>query len=75
MPFDTFDHRKCPKAVIFLIMGIYEIVNTPSNRGAVGAFSCFTNTSLLINKNAVRPASKHIYHSQEVRSMRYHLPN
>ena len=27
-------------------MDIYEIVNTPSNRGAVGAFSRFTNTSL-----------------------------
>ena len=31
-------------------MGIYEKVNTPWNRGAVGAFSCFTNTSLLIMK-------------------------
>ena len=32
------------------ITGIYEIVNTPLNRGAVGAFSCFTNTSLFLFK-------------------------
>ena len=27
-------------------MGIYQTVHIPSNRGSVGAFSCFTNTSL-----------------------------
>ena len=35
VPFDSFGH---------------QIVNSPSNRGAVGAFSCFTNTSLLHHK-------------------------
>ena len=36
------------KQRFFRNIGIYELVNTPWNRGAVGAFSCFTNTSLCI---------------------------
>ena len=32
-------------------MGIYEIVNTPSNRGAVGAFSCFTADDYVLNRS------------------------
>ena len=54
VPFDS--HWKWPKFAkmsknsgFFLNMGINEIVNTPWNRGAVGAFSCFTNTSLYLN--------------------------
>ena len=52
--FARFDHWKWPKLAkmsknsgSFRNIGIYELVNTPWNRGAVGAFSCFTNTSLL----------------------------
>ena len=37
--------RSWPVDVHFDSFG-HQIVNTPSNRGAVGAFSCFTNTSL-----------------------------
>ena len=56
VPFDSFGQIRPPgmaeivqnalKTAVFRNMGIYEIVNTPWNRGAVGAFSCFTNTSL-----------------------------
>ena len=39
------------RMMIFLNMSIYEIIITPSNREAVGAFSCFTNAPLFIQIN------------------------
>ena len=64
-----FGHRKLPKigrkklnSCDFLNMGIYEIVNTPSNREAVGAFLCFTNTSLLTTRMLINNIVKiHTY--------------
>ena len=57
VPFESFGqirHRnladfrpKRPKVVIFKNMSIFETFSTPSNRGAVEAFSCFTYASLL----------------------------
>ena len=41
---------KCPKVVNFQNMGIYEIVNPLSNRGA---FPCFTHSPILATKNTL----------------------
>ena len=54
VPFDSFvqlavaNRSTWQTLAIFQNMGIYEIFNTPSNRGGggVGAFSCFTNASM-----------------------------
>ena len=43
-----------PKTAVFRNMGIYKIENTPWNRWAVGAFSCFTNTLYFLVKNESR---------------------
>ena len=39
--------QKYSKVVVFQNISIYEIFKTPFESGAVGALTCFANTSLL----------------------------
>ena len=75
VPFDNFGQiwppknsrirSKYSKVVIFQNMSIYEIFNTPSDRKAVGAFSCYSNTYLFSKLQLVRARALHMNEGRE----------